>query len=493
MRKLEELEPKEVFRYFEDICEIPHGSRHTAALSDCCVDFALEQGLKYRQDEAGNVIIWKPAFPGREEARPIILQGHLDMVTVKEDGCMVDLERDPVPVNTDGAYVFADGTSLGGDDGIAVAYILALLASETISHPALIAVLTVDEEIGMLGATALDPEGIDARHMLNIDSEEEGYILAGCAGGATVHVKFPAEKETVSGFVSHLQFSHLTGGHSGEEIDKERLNANVLFGRFLSDAPDDLVIRFGDLSGGKKDNAIAQNFSAVLVVPEEKKDLLMAYMDEFRDTILWESGVTDPDAELLLRPVGVSKADVIRSDQARAIGAALTHLPNGVQRRMPGMTELVETSLNLGVIRETEDEEGRNILQLTYCVRSAANSQKESLIRKINDLALMLGGNYEISGIYPAWEYRRDSDLRDVLSKIYRAQYGTDAQIKTIHAGLECGILASKIPDLDCVSIGPDIHDIHTTREKMDVASVQRTWQLVVSFLESWDSDMQAG
>lgn len=482
-----ELEPKEVFRYFEEICRIPHGSGHTDAISEYCLEFAAEHTLACRQDEKGNVIIWKQASLGREHAKPLILQGHIDMVTVKEEGCMVDLERDPVPVDTDGTYVFANGTSLGGDDGIAVAYILAILASEDISHPALIAILTVDEEIGMLGAEALDVSDIDADTMLNIDSEEEGVLTAGCAGGATVHVDFPAQQETVSGFVAHLQFSNLTGGHSGEEIHKERLNANALFGRFLLDAPNDLMIRFGGLSGGKKDNAIAQNFSAVIVTGEAQREELLSYMERFKDTIMRESHATDPDAALLLRPVGVAQADVIRSSEAQAIRSALSLLPNGVVRRMPGMTDLVETSLNLGVIREMENEEGEMFVRMTYCVRSASDTQKATLIRKIGELALMLGGDSSVTGNYPAWEYRELSPLRDAVSAVYKMQYGEMPAIKTIHAGLECGVLAAKIPTLDCISIGPDIPDIHTVRERMDVASVKRTWDLIRELLRVWE------
>ncbi len=484
---LEGLEPKEVFRYFEAICQIPHGSGHTEAISDYCVEFAAEYSLTCRQDESGNVIIWKEASPGREAARPLILQGHIDMVTVKEDGCMVDLERDPIPVDTDGTYVFANGTSLGGDDGIAVAYILAILSSKEISHPALIAILTVDEEVGMLGAAALDVSDVHADTLLNIDSEEEGILTAGCAGGATVYVDFPAEQETVSGFVAHLQFSNLTGGHSGEEIHKERLNANALFGRFLLDAPENLRIRFGGLSGGKKDNAIAQNFSAVLVTPEQQKDDLLSYMEQFKEMIMRESWATDPDAALLLRPVGIAQAEVIQSSLAQSIRSALSLLPNGVIRRMPGMTDMVETSLNLGVIREREDEEGRSFVRMTYLVRSASDTQKATLIRKIRELALMLGGESEVTGDYPAWEYREISPLRDAVSAVYKMQYGDMPEIKTIHAGLECGVFASKIPELDCVSIGPDIPDIHTVRERLHIASVERTWKLIKEVLRIWE------
>lgn len=487
MRVLGELEPKEVFRYFEEICQIPHGSGHTAAISEYCVEFAAEHALACRQDEKGNVIIRKPASAGRENARPLILQGHLDMVTVKEEGCTADLTRDPLTVCSDGTYVYAEGTSLGGDDGIAVAYILAILSSERISHPELTAMLTVDEEIGMLGAAAIDAGDINTNIMLNIDSEEEGVIIAGCAGGALVKLRFPADRETVSGFVAHLQFSKLTGGHSGEEIHRERLNANALFGRFLLDAPEDLLIRFGELSGGKKDNAIAQNFSAVLVTAEEQKDELLSYMEYFKDMIMRESSATDPDAELLLRPVGVAQAEVITSAQAQAIRSALAHLPNGVQCRMPGMTEMVETSLNLGIINEIKDVEGNPYVQLTYCVRSASDTKKASLIRQIRELALMLGGTSSVSGDYPAWEYREESALRNAFSIVYQMQYGEPPKVKTLHAGLECGVLAAKIQDLDCISIGPDILDIHTVRERMDIASVQRTWDLILEFLRMWE------
>lgn len=483
-----DLEPQEVMRYFAEICAIPHGSGHIKAISDYCIAFADEHKLKRRQDEAGNVVIWKKASEGCEKAQPLILQGHLDMVAVKEPGSERNLVRQGIIPETDGTYIWGKETSLGGDDGIAIAYSLAILADDSLVHPPLVVIFTVNEEIGMLGAAALDTSDIHAHTMLNMDSEQEGVFLLSCAGGATVSCHFPFEKMTSRGSVLRFTISGLTGGHSGQEINKGRLNANVLFGRFLLDAPENLKISIAEPRGGEKDNAIAHSFTCLLVTEPEQEADLQAYIESFGMTIKKEYESIEPHLAITAEKTKQEELAVIAPLAARGIFNALILMPDGVQRFMPEMPEMVETSLNLGILQTVPARNRRRTPEVifTYSVRSASASQKENLIKKIAHLTGLCGGYTQVDGVYPAWEYREQSPLRECMEKVYQRLYWKEPVEEAIHAGVECGIFAEKIPDLDCVSIGPNMLDIHTTKEKLDVASVQRTWKFVLEVLKGW-------
>ncbi|HIW59409.1 MAG TPA: aminoacyl-histidine dipeptidase [Candidatus Anaerobutyricum avicola] len=485
MGVLSALEPAKVFQFFEEICSIPHGSGNVEQISNYLVDFAKERGLKYRQDEKYNVVIWKDGSKGYEDSEPVILQGHMDMVAVKTADCPKDMEKDGLDLEVNGDLISAKGTSLGGDDGIAVAYSLAILDDPDMPHPPLEVIITTDEEIGMLGAAYMDVSDIKGHLFLNMDSEDEGIFTVSCAGGATVTCKFPYERENVQAAVMRVSLDGFSGGHSGVEIDKGRANANVVMGRLLYSVMND--VRLISINGGEKDNAIALSCQVEIAVPADKAEEVKNKMQETFAIVAEEYKVTDPNAALHVEAGDADKADgTAQSTDVQALTAkdtavviqALLHMPYGIQRMNPEIEGLVQTSLNLGILRTNETS-----VDLSYAVRSASEHEKQFLIDKMDALAVLLGGITEISGPYPGWEYRADSRLRDVLVDTYRELYGNDPVVEGIHAGLECGLFASKMGDIDAVSLGPQMEGIHTVNEVLSISSVQRTWELVTKAL----------
>lgn len=478
MSVLNQLQPASVLHFFEELCRIPHGSGNTKAISDYCVRFAQQRGLEYHQDALNNVIIIKPAAPGYESAPAIILQGHLDMVCEKTADCSRDMMVDPLELRTDGTWIWAEGTTLGGDDGIAVAMALAALDDQALAHPRLEAVFTVDEEVGMEGAVGLDVSCLKGRTMLNVDSEDEGILTVSCAGGvrATCHV--PVEWDQARGISCTLTVRGLVGGHSGVEINTGRANANMLMGRLLYGLSREMPLRLVSLQGGQADNAIAPRSEATILVPVEEKERLEALAASYGRVFQAEFETADPGLTLDV----VTDGDLMTwaltlSATARAI-SALMLLPNGVQTMSQDIPGLVQTSLNLGVLRLKEAE-----LSATFAVRSSVATEKAMLCNRIECLASLLGGHVTYTGDYPAWEYKRDSRLRELVAQVYHEQTGKDAVIEAIHAGLECGVFAGKLPGLDCVSLGPDMRDIHTPQERLSIPSVQRTWALLCEVL----------
>lgn len=476
------LQPSGVFEMFEQLCGIPHGSRNTKAISDFCVRFAQEHGLDYRQDDSNNVILFAPATPGMEQAQPVMLQGHLDMVCEKEADCPLDLQKEGLNLRTDGEWIWAEGTTLGGDDGIAVAYALAILADPTIPHPPLEVVLTTDEEIGMLGAAAIDLSEVKARRVLNIDSEEEGVLLAGCAGGATVCCHIPLMWTLKKGLRATVQITGLRGGHSGMEIQKGRANANKLMGRFLNEMDEAFAYALCTVNGGNKDNAIARESTADVVILPERLAELTAFAAQRQEAYRAEYGEADPDITVAVTPGTEDTFEIMMGDCRRSVLSVLQQLPNGVQQMSRDIEGLVQTSLNLGILKV--DFRG---IHLTSSVRSSVNAEKQQLIQQLAEICGKLGGSCEVMGEYPAWEYKADSPLREIMTEVYLEQYGRKPAVEVIHAGLECGLLSGKLDGLDCVSFGPDIVDIHTTREKLSIPSVQRTWKLLLEVLKRCD------
>ena len=476
------LQPSGVFEMFEQLCGIPHGSRNTKAISDFCVRFAQEHGLDYRQDDSNNVILFAPATPGMEQAQPVMLQGHLDMVCEKEADCSLDLQKEGLNLRTDGEWIWAEGTTLGGDDGIAVAYALAILADPAIPHPPLEVVLTTDEEIGMLGAAAIDLSEVKARRVLNIDSEEEGVLLAGCAGGATVCCHIPLMWTLKKGLRATVQITGLRGGHSGMEIQKGRANANKLMGRFLNEMDEAFAYALCTVNGGNKDNAIARESTADVVILPERLAELTAFAAQRQEAYRAEYGEADPDITIAVTPGTEDTFEIMMGDCRRSVLSVLQQLPNGVQQMSRDIEGLVQTSLNLGILKV--DFRG---IHLTSSVRSSVNAEKQQLIQQLAEICGKLGGSCEVMGEYPAWEYKADSPLREIMTEVYLEQYGRKPAVEVIHAGLECGLLSGKLDGLDCVSFGPDIVDIHTTREKLSIPSVQRTWKLLLEVLKRCD------
>ena len=479
MSALTGLEPASVFYYFEEICGIPHTSHHEKALSDYCVQFAKAHGLACRQDEMGNVLIKAPATPGYEKEPGLILQGHLDMVGDKTADCPLDLEKDAIHPVVDGGYVCAEGTTLGGDDGIAVAYALAVLDSKDIPHPALEVVLTVCEEVGLLGASAMDFSDLEGRMLVNIDSEEEGVLTAGCAGGRRVECHLPVTRAAVTGTAVKADVTGLVGGHSGTEIHKGRANAIALLGRWLTllteNGVDYAVLA---LSGGAKENVIPKESNITLVLPAGITEGVHTAAAQFAAQVQAEYGTADPAICLQLTEQGCGAFSALDADSTQRLRKALLLMPWGVQAMSMDVPGLVETSLNLGVA-ELDDSEAI----LRFSLRSSVPSAKELLSCKLQTLTELLGGTVRFHGDYPAWTYARESALRDRCVAMYEAQYGAKPQIVAIHAGLECGILSGKIDGLDCISFGPNLLHVHTPNERADIASVARVWEYLKAIL----------
>ena len=480
MRILENLEPQDVFYYFEEICKIPHGSGNTGQISDYLKAFADEHGLYCRQDELNNIIMIKEASKGYEDHEPVLLQGHMDMVAVKDADCTMDMTKDGLQLEILGDRLTAKGTSLGGDDGIAVAFALALLAGEEYRHPRIELILTVDEEVGMEGATGLTVDDLTAKRMINLDQEEEKIFITGCAGGARIDIRKKTETEQIKGLLCKLKISGLQGGHSGQEINKERGNAICLMGRLLAALQEKTPIYLKEVNGGTADNAIPNEVCAEIVVTEWTEDIA-AFMEEKFCGLKAEFAGKEDGLKCELQ-VGAEDALIEicnRKDSEQWIHL-LNVIPHGVIANSVKMKGLVETSLNPGILNVSAVEG-----MVSTSVRSSNAAAKEALINQLKSLAALCDATVGIRGDYPGWDYDPDSPLREKMVTIYEEMYGVKPQIEAIHAGLECGIFQSKIPGLDCVSIGPDMQDIHTTRETLSIPSVQRVWKFLLKVLES--------
>lgn len=478
-RTMEQLEPTKVFHFFREICKIPHGSRNLQQISDYLVAFAKDRGLWVRQDENLNVIIKKPASKGAEKAPTVILQGHMDMVAVKDREVTLDLEKEGIEPYIDGDWLKARGTSLGGDDGIAVAYALAVLEDDTLIHPAIEAVFTTDEEIGLLGATALDTSDLEGKLMLNMDSEDEGIFTVSCAGGGCAICHIPVTFQEGIGEKLKLTLTGLTGGHSGVEIHKGRQNSNVAMGRLLQAMGSVDGVSLLSLNGGTKDNVIANETVAELLVPKQSKGQAMDLLNQEYAALKEETVVTDPGMKLIVEKEGEQTGAVLSEKSAKAVVLLLNMLPNGVICMSPDIPNMVQTSLNLGVLRTSEKE-----VNLTYSVRSSKESQKQNLVKRLRLLTEFVGGTVEVEGEYPGWDFKQDSKLLEIMKEAYREQYGSEPVVEGIHAGLECGVFASKIAGLDAVSFGPQMHNVHSTKEELCISSVERTYCLVKKTLE---------
>lgn len=480
MRVCEQLEPKKVFAYFEDISQIPHGSQNTKAVSDYCVAFAKEHGLKYIQDEDNNVIIFKDASAGYEDAEPVIIQGHLDMVCEKDEGVAIDFEKDGLKLYVDGDFLKAEGTTLGGDDGIAVAYALAILDDDTLAHPPLEIVFTVDEEIGMLGAESMDLSVLKGRKLLNIDSDVEGIFLASCAGGLQAVCELPVSRVEAEGISYEIKVTGLLGGHSGSEINKERGNAIWLLGRVLDSLSREGSFAIAHMEGGLKDNAIPRETSAIILVEsEEAGEELSAKVKTLDEELKKEFQTSDPGIAVSCRKLESEKKSVLHGTTASKILFFLRMMPNGIQNMSMDIEGLVETSLNAGIMTLTEDT-----FTVQFAVRSSVTGRKLEVADRLTFLTEFLGGEITVSGDYPAWEYKADSDMRKLMADTYQELFGEEAKIEAIHAGLECGLFSGKIPGLDCISFGPNNYDIHTPKERLSISSTQKIWKLLVEFLK---------
>ena len=475
--KLAGLQPESVFAYFEKLCSIPHGSRNTKVISDYLVSFAKEQNIRYVQDELNNVIMFQEGTCGYEDHAPVILQGHMDMVCEKDADCPINMDTDGLDISHDGTCVFAKGTTLGGDNGIAVAYMLALLADKTIPHPPLEIIITVDEEIGMEGAAGVDLSDFKGRTMVNLDSEDEGIFTVSCAGGARGTIHLPLQRRVVYGPCVKLTVDGLQGGHSGVEIHKNLANANKVMGELLDRVQKIMPICITKLSGGAKDNAIPRSAQVTFVMLGMNAERINEVIEQLQQEI--REKYDEPNAVIQGDNVDALGGNALTTECTAKVIGLLNAAPNGVQSWSEDIEGLVQTSLNLGVVKLEEE------LTLTFAVRSSVNQEKRELLARLGELAKFYDGSYTEMGDYPAWEYKKDSHLRDTMVRLFSEMYGKKPEVVAIHAGLECGMLSEKLPGLDCVSIGPNMHDIHTSREKLEIESTRRTWEFLLEILKA--------
>ena len=477
MSQLKNLQPERVFYYFEEITKIPHGSGDMDKIASFCVDFAKEHNLKYYRDDANNVVIYKDGTKHLKNAEPIILQGHIDMVCQKTEYSTIDFTKDSLEVFVDGDFVKAKNTTLGADNGIAVACILAILESDNYTHPPIEALFTTDEEIGMIGATKLDTSVLTSKKMINIDSEEDDTMTVSCAGGSDFKVFFNFERENVTGTEIELTLKGLQGGHSGIEIDKGRVNSNILAGRVLNHLKStgfDLL----SIDGGNKTNAITNLTKIRLCV--NNKDEFIKEATEYFEVIKSEFAVREPDFTYDIKVLENNSFKAISKESANAIIYALTCVPNGVECMSAEIKGLVETSLNLGILTTKE-----NSTEMHISLRSNKESAMISLENKLKAFFSILPCEFSIFDKYPSWEFNNNSVLQKLYKEVYENETGKALKVEAIHAGLECGVFASKIKDFDCISIGPNMFDVHTVKERLSVSSTEGIFKILLKVLEN--------
>lgn len=479
--KLRGIKPERVFYYFEEITKIPRCSFHEEKISNYLKTFGEEQGFETIQDEALNIIIKKPGYSGYENSSIVVLQGHMDMVCEKEQDSSHDFSKDPLNLKIEGDFLKAEGTTLGADNGIAIAMCLALLESRDIPHPPLEVLLTTNEESGMDGAFALDPKQIDGRILINIDSEEEGTALVSCAGGERNLVSIPInwQENHKDNIACSIKTVGLQGGHSGMEIHKGRGNANKIISRVLAAVKDECEISLVSIEGGSKTNAIPRNGKAILCFKKEDKNTFIEVVKIVEEQIQNELKTSDPEFEIIIDRVDDKIDKVFSEDSLNKTIAALTLIPTGVQSMSMDIEGLVESSNNLGIVRTLDDK-----LTIESAMRSSKGSLKKNIAKQIKTVADIVGGRWQSYSSYPSWEYSKDSAIREKFKQVYKAQYEKDINITAIHAGLECGLFKEKFGDIDMISFGPSMSGVHTPEERLSISSTERTYELLLNVLK---------
>ena len=470
------LKPQKVFEYFNMLSAIPHGSGDMDGIASFCENFAKEHGFKFIRDKDNNVIIFKNGTAGYEKCEPIILQGHLDMVCQKTPESSIDFTKDGLDLYIDGDFVKAKGTTLGADNGIAVAMVLAILDSADIPHPPIEAVFTTDEETGMIGARALDMSVLRGKRMINLDSETENIVTVSCAGGGDFRVSIPIVRSTVQGTKITLDIKGLQGGHSGVDIKNNRENANMIAGRVLNELKSNFDFDIISINGGDKSNAIPNRCIIELCVSAPNEFITCA--ENYFDIIRNEISDREPDFKPNVSIGEASEFDVFTSDIKEKIIYTLLCVPNGITEMSAEIKGLVQTSLNLGILVTNE----QNII-LHFALRSNKKSALLFLEQRLMAFFNNLDLKYETFGHYPPWEYKSNSLLRELYCNIYFSKFDKNPKITAIHAGLECGVFSDGIKDLDCISIGPNLYDVHTVRERLSISSTQNLYNMVVELL----------
>lgn len=480
MKNLQNIKAKLVFDYFKEISSIPRGSGNEKQISDYLKEFAEKLNLEVIQDDALNIIIKKPASKGYENAPTVIIQGHMDMVCEKNNNKVHDFTKDGLELIVKDDYIYANETTLGADDGIAVAYAMAILADDSIKHPNLEILLTTDEETGMTGAMAVSKDNIKGKILLNIDTEDEGYLLVSCAGGIRTKSIIKLEKEPLKSNVSLFEISikGLKGGHSGCDIEKERGNANKILGRVLKGISENLSFDLIEIGGGSKNNAIPRESHAIIATNEvcKLKESILIFNEIMKNELkvsdsLVSVNVNEYNKEPKLKISDKRKKDIIN---------LLFLYPNGINSMSTNIDNLVESSTNLGIIKMTDD-----YIEFDSAVRSSTRSRLDDIVSKIELLTNLCNAQFEKNDPYPAWEYKQESKVREICKSVYKEMYGEDIKVYAIHAGVECGLFEERIGDLDMVSFGPDIIDAHTPNEHLSISSTERVYEYLLKVLEN--------
>ncbi|HAQ19862.1 MAG TPA: cytosol nonspecific dipeptidase [Prolixibacteraceae bacterium] len=482
MKRLKNLSPQPLWNYFEEICQVPRPSKKEEKIIRFLLGFAEKNGLKASQDNAGNVLICKPATPGREKDQVVVLQSHLDMVCEKNSDTKHDFETDTIKPFIDDGWVMAEGTTLGSDDGIGIAAQMSILTATDLSHGPIECLFTVDEETGLSGAFALQPGFLKGQILLNLDSEDEGELFIGCAGGIDTvgTLNYTPENGHEGSYAVKFEVKGLLGGHSGDDINKNRGNANKILNRFLIEASKLFDLRIADFNGGNLRNAIAREASAIVVVPQSQKENLIVEWNVFASEMEFEFERSEPKLKMLHQSVNLPEFVIDLETQGRML-KLIAACPHGVlemSSRMPGM---VETSTNLASVKFSENNE----IVLTTSQRSEIDSRKMMAAEMVESVMLLAGASVEHSDGYPGWTPNPDSVVAKIAADSYKKLFGNDAVVKSIHAGLECGLFLEKYPELDMVSFGPTIRGAHSPDERINIETVDKFWKLLVDVLEN--------
>jgi dipeptidase D len=475
------LKPEEVFRHFEKISLIPRCSGNERMISDYLLNFAKENNLEAIQDDAFNIIIKKPATEGYEKSSTVILQGHMDMVCEKDNDIKHDFNKEPLELIVEDDFIRANGTTLGADDGIAVAFCLAVLESKDFPHPPLEVLLTTEEETGMNGAMNIDKKNLNGEILINIDSEEEGVFTVSCAGGIISKVRLHTvleDTENNSNFYK-ISINGLKGGHSGAEIDKGRANANKIMGRLLLDLEDIADYRISSINGGNKNNAIPRVAETIISI-QKNKDLDMQSLAVKWYTILRnEFKESDPDINVDIKEMEVKTDKVMDKKTTANIVSFLLLVTDGVQSMSMGLKGLVESSSNLGIVKTMEE-----LVLFENLTRSSVKTLKYRIVNLIKRLAGLINAEMTVEGVFPAWQYESESKIREICKRVYSEMYGEEVKISATHGGLECGFFRENLGDIDMISFGPDMYDVHTPNEHLSISSTQRTWEYLLRLLK---------
>ncbi len=471
------LKPERVFYYFKQISDVPRGSGNCGGMARYCKNFAINHNLKYIKDAADNVVIFKNGTPGYENSEPVILQGHTDMVCQKTEDATTDFINRGIELFVDGDFLKAKKTTLGADNGIAVAMILAILESDNITHPPIEAVFTSDEEIGLIGAGKLDMTVLSAKKMINLDSEEDDTVTVSCAGGCHFLTKTPVAYQEKNGTKITVTLKGLKGGHSGVEINNNRVNADTLAGRFLNHIKHAVEFDIININGGDKDNAIPNKCAIELCVDDA--DLFIKTAEAYLDIIKAEISDRESGFTFTFSKGETSSYKVLCDDIKEKLIFALTCVPNGVLEMSADIAGLVQTSLNLGVLKIENDA-----LSLHFGLRSNKKSGLYFLIEKLQAFFGSVNWETDTNGHYPPWEYKDNSQLREIYKAVYADYFGKAPKVEAIHAGLECGVFADAIEGIDCISIGPALYDVHTVNEKLSISSTENVFNILLKILE---------